>query len=428
MVLSSLAWRLVWCSRFSTVSRSARASSISTTRRCTSGSEGPVMSSLTNARSTNTIASTSRMLARNLLPRPSPLLAPSTSPPMSTTSTAACTVCFDFDIADSWSSRSSGTLATPMFGSFVANGYGAASAPPPVSALYSEPLPALGRPTSPKRSMSRPRLPSAPRRPPVPSSRWRGCRFPELSAPRSRRGAGRSAERSRCVGGGAARPPLGRGPGTARHRVRRGRDGAIREPDHDPTGSDEIGVALAVALEAAPIEAVVGPSVALEDHRAVDDPEVDLVAVDDRMELDPGQPESLDQPDHRRLQDRIGGLRIDCPGVDGVAQHGSAGSSLAGVFERRDLQGAQVGESHGDHVSDGVAHAVGIDGAEVGERAQDVGATDAVATLRSEASPIGRAVHDDAVQVRLGAGPVDDHVDGFDLGSGDAPQACGRAM
>ena len=36
------------------------------------------------------MASTSRMLARNLLPSPSPLLAPSTRPPMSTTSTAAC--------------------------------------------------------------------------------------------------------------------------------------------------------------------------------------------------------------------------------------------------------------------------------------------------------------------------------------------------
>ena len=83
-----------WCSRFSTVSRSARASSISTTRRCSSGSDGPVTSSSSNARSTNTMASTSRMLARNLLPRPSPLLAPSTRPPMSTTWTAAWTIVF----------------------------------------------------------------------------------------------------------------------------------------------------------------------------------------------------------------------------------------------------------------------------------------------------------------------------------------------
>ena len=79
----------------STVSRSASASSSSTIRRCSSGSSGPGTSSSTNARSTNTMASTSRMPPRNRLPRPSPLLAPSTSPPMSTTCTAACTTFFD---------------------------------------------------------------------------------------------------------------------------------------------------------------------------------------------------------------------------------------------------------------------------------------------------------------------------------------------
>ncbi len=39
---------------------------------------------------------------------------------MSTTSTAACTTFFDLDITASRSSRSSGTLATPMLGSLVA--------------------------------------------------------------------------------------------------------------------------------------------------------------------------------------------------------------------------------------------------------------------------------------------------------------------
>jgi len=57
-----------------------------------------------------------------LLPRPSPLLAPSTRPPMSTTSTVACTTFFDSDMAASASSRGSSTRATPMLGSFVANG------------------------------------------------------------------------------------------------------------------------------------------------------------------------------------------------------------------------------------------------------------------------------------------------------------------
>ena len=90
---------------------------------------------------------------RNLLPRPSPLLAPSTSPPMSTNCTAAWTTFWLLDISASRSSRSSGTLATPTFGSLVANAYGAARAPPPASALYSEDLPALGSPTNPNRSI-----------------------------------------------------------------------------------------------------------------------------------------------------------------------------------------------------------------------------------------------------------------------------------
>ena len=54
---------------------------------------------------------------------------------MSTTSTVAWISFLVFDMIASWSMRSSGTLATPMFGSLVANGYGAARAPPPVSAL-----------------------------------------------------------------------------------------------------------------------------------------------------------------------------------------------------------------------------------------------------------------------------------------------------
>ena len=117
---SSLDCRSTWARRFSTVSRSARASSSSTTRRCSRGSGEPDTSSSANARRTKTMASTSRMLARKRLPRPSPLLAPSTSPPMSTTCTAAWTTLRLLDISASRSRRSSGTLATPMFGSLVA--------------------------------------------------------------------------------------------------------------------------------------------------------------------------------------------------------------------------------------------------------------------------------------------------------------------
>ncbi len=71
---------------------------------------------------------------------------------MSTNCTLAGTTLRLADMAASASSRLSSTLATPTLGSRVANAYGAARAPPPASALYSDDLPALGRPTNPNRS------------------------------------------------------------------------------------------------------------------------------------------------------------------------------------------------------------------------------------------------------------------------------------
>ncbi len=81
-----------------------------------------VTSSSSKQRSTWTIASTSRMLARNWLPSPSPLLAPRTSPAMSTNSRLVGTILADLPIADSAASRGSGTATRPTFGSMVQNG------------------------------------------------------------------------------------------------------------------------------------------------------------------------------------------------------------------------------------------------------------------------------------------------------------------
>ena len=99
-------------------------SSSSTTARCSSGSEGPGTSSSAKARSTKTMASTSRMWLRNLLPSPSPLLAPATSPPMSTNCTVAGTTFLLLLISASASRRGSGTRAMPTLGSVVAKAYG----------------------------------------------------------------------------------------------------------------------------------------------------------------------------------------------------------------------------------------------------------------------------------------------------------------
>ena len=71
---------------------------------------------------TCTIASTSRMLARNWFPKPSPFEAPFTSPAISTNSITAGIVFAELYIAVNLSNLSSGTETTPTFGSIVQKG------------------------------------------------------------------------------------------------------------------------------------------------------------------------------------------------------------------------------------------------------------------------------------------------------------------
>ena len=111
--------------RFSTWERSARPSSRLITSASRAGPTEPltwITSSFSKQRTTCTIASTSRMLARNLLPRPSPWLAPFTSPAISTNSTRVAMISLLELSAASWSSRGSGTETTPEFGSIVQKG------------------------------------------------------------------------------------------------------------------------------------------------------------------------------------------------------------------------------------------------------------------------------------------------------------------
>ena len=110
------AWRSVWSIGASTVSRSASASSSSTTREVLErvGRAGHVVVVERPQHEHDGVDLAD--VGEERLPRPSPLLAPSTSPPMSTNCTVACTTLRLCDIAASRSSRSSGTLATPDVG------------------------------------------------------------------------------------------------------------------------------------------------------------------------------------------------------------------------------------------------------------------------------------------------------------------------
>src|SRR5690606_36349861 len=79
----------------------------------------------------------------------SPLLAPFTSPAMSTISTVVGTTRCGFTNSSSLFSLSSGTVMTPMFGSMVQNGKLAACALALLKQLNNVDLPTLGKPTIP---------------------------------------------------------------------------------------------------------------------------------------------------------------------------------------------------------------------------------------------------------------------------------------
>src|SRR5210317_1540319 len=68
------------------------------------------------------MASVSLILARNLFPRPSPLLAPFTRPAISTISTVVGITLSGFTRLSSFSSLASGTFTTPILGSMVQKG------------------------------------------------------------------------------------------------------------------------------------------------------------------------------------------------------------------------------------------------------------------------------------------------------------------
>ncbi len=153
---ASLFWPLAafWarCRARSTESRSASASSVLITEMSSSGDTLPatwITFSSSKQRTTWAMASVSRMLARNWLPRPSPLEAPATRPAISTNSMVAGITFSGLTMAASLSSRGSGTGTTPVFGSMVQNGKFSASMPALVKALKRVDLPTLGRPTIP---------------------------------------------------------------------------------------------------------------------------------------------------------------------------------------------------------------------------------------------------------------------------------------
>ena len=117
--------RAVFAMRRSRISRSEKISSRLIVSMSRTGFTEPSTCTTfasSKQRTTWTIASTSRMFAKNWFPSPSPFDAPFTRPAISTNSITAGVVFAEWYISVKSFSRSSGTATTPTFGSIVQNG------------------------------------------------------------------------------------------------------------------------------------------------------------------------------------------------------------------------------------------------------------------------------------------------------------------
>ena len=214
-------------------------------------------------------------------------------------------------------------------------------------------------------------------------------------------------------------------------RRRLARDLAVGEPHGDVAGGGELGVAEPVALEAG---TRCRPWCSHPSHSStigrVDDPEVDLVAADDGVELDRRQAVAASEPAHRRLEHAVDRLAVEDPVVERVAAAPARRGGRAGRGRRRPVRSAAGDAS--PFVTTWPT-AAGTDGGSTAPRSHSMRSTLDVRMFRrstgAEVPAIARPVHDDAAERRLAACAVGEHhVDRVVVGSRDAPEVGRRAV
>ena len=152
-------------------------------------------------------------------------------------------------------------------------------------------------------------------------------------------------------------------------------------------GGGELCVAPAVVLEAVAMLVVELPTIALEDDRCVHDADVHLVADDDRMELDGGKAEVLDEALHQSLQITVEQLAVGEPVVEGGAKRRHPRTTAPRMDPHGGRHGVGRHESVRHDVADGGVDTRRVDGADVAEHAHDLARRDVHAEDGAEYTP-----------------------------------------
>ena len=143
--------------------------------------------------------------------------------------------------------------------------------------------------------------------------------------------------------------------------------------------------------------AVCAPPVALDDHVASADQEVDLVAPYMRMKLGSRQPEPRQHFAHQCFEIAVRRLVAERPSLQRSAQRHDTMSTTLGMADQRGSDGQRRDESIDDEPEERGVDAMLVDSTEVEQRPQRVGGGDTHAPHGPELPHVSRAM-DDAVR------------------------------
>ena len=198
--------------------------------------------------------------------------------------------------------------------------------------------------------------------------------------------------------------------------------------EHDIPCGREIGVSLPIALELLTVETMRRPPVALDDDGRSDDPEIDLVTLDDGMELGGRKAEIVQEIPHHGLEHTVGRLPVDLPCEQRIPKHDDPMPSVFGMSSDGTVERPDVGEAGRQGMSNSTVNRRRITRTQVTERAENVRRRDTRSQNTLEVGRVAGAVNDNSSKGNHSPAWLEQDVDGIVAGSGNPPEVRSRAV
>ena len=160
----------------------------------------------------------------------------------------------------------------------------------------------------------------------------------------------------------------------------------------------QISISDAIEFELIVVETVCVPAIAFDDHLASDEPEVDFVAADMRMEFGRREPERRQDLGHQRFEITIDRFVSEGPTIEGAAQRDDAVSPALRVTDQRCPDRTRRDVTIDHEAQECCVDSRRIDSAEVEQGSQRIRRSYSVPPHRSQLLQIAGMMDDDVDQ------------------------------